>query len=329
MPRVILAGDIGGTKAQFALFERGAHPRSPVSEDRLPTAGSPSLDAIVREFLGRSGTKPDRIVLGIAGPVHDNACITTNLPWHVDGNAMSESLGAPVTLLNDLEATAWGLELLGPADLVSLQAGTPTPGNRALIAAGTGLGEAILMWDGAAWHPMASEGGHTDFAPRDALEDELLHWLRGKYGRVSYERVLSGPGLADLYRFFREVRRGDEPAEIAMRFDRADQPAAVVTETALDGSCERSRLVLDRFVQVYGAEAGNLALKSLALGGVFVGGGIAPRMIPALIRGGFAHAFFEKGRLSPVLTRIPVSVVLDTRTAMWGAAARALANSSH
>ena len=323
---MILAGDIGGTKAQFALFERGGHPRSPVAEDRLPTAGSPSLDAIVHEFLARTGAKPDRVVLGIAGPVHDNACITTNLPWHVDGNVMSESLGAPVTMINDLEATAWGLQTLGPADLVQVQAGVPTTGNRALIAAGTGLGEAMLMWDGTTWHPMASEGGHVDFGPRDSLEDELLHWLRGMYGRVSYERILSGPGLADLYRFFREVRRGDEPAEVALRFDRADQPAAVVTETALDGSCERSRLVLERFLRIYGAEAGNLALKSLALGGVFVGGGIAPRMLPALTGGGFARAFFEKGRLSPVLTRIPVWVVLDSRTAVWGAAARALAD---
>jgi glucokinase len=323
---VILAGDIGGTKAQFALFERGAHPRSPVSEDRLPTTGSASLEAIVSEFLTRSGAKPDRFVLGIAGPVSDNSCITTNLPWHVDGNAMSESFGVPVTLLNDLEATAWGLQTLGPADLVPLQPGTPMKGNRALIAAGTGLGEALLMWDGTTWQPMASEGGHADFGPRDALEDELLHWLRGKYGRVSYERILSGPGLADLYRFFREVRRGDEPAEVALRFDRSDQPAAVVTETALDGSCGRSRLVLERFVRIYGAEAGNLALKALALGGVFVGGGIAPRMLSVLTGGGFSRAFFDKGRLSPVLTRIPVWVVLDSRTAVWGAAARALAD---
>ncbi len=154
----------------------------------------------------------------------------------------------------------------------------------------------------------------------------MLRWLRGKYGRVSYERILSGPGLADLYRFFRETRRGHEPPEVAMAFDRADQPAAVVTESALDGSCERARLALDRFVQIYGAEAGNLALKALALGGLFVGGGIAPRMIPAITRGGFLQAFFEKGRLSPVLTRIPVSVVLDSKTALWGAAVRALAH---
>lgn len=317
----ILAGDIGGTKAQLAVFGPGDAPRSPALEERVPTNGSPSLDALLRGFLERTGLKPGRIVLGIAGPVADNRCITTNLPWQVDGEALARELGAPVTLLNDLEATGWGLATLGGEDLLTLQAGVRFPGNRALIAAGTGLGEAILHWDGATWHPMASEGGHTDFGPRDALEDELLHWLRGKYGRVSYERVLSGPGLADLYRFFRETKRGDEPREVARAFDDAAEPAAVVTESALDGSCERARLVLGRFVALYGAEAGNLALKALALGGVYVGGGIAPRLLPVLTSGGFVRAFFEKGRLSPVLSRIPVSVVLDPKTAVWGAAA--------
>lgn len=325
---VILAGDIGGTKALLAGFEPGSGPRSPTVEDRLPTHGSPSLLALVRQFLDQHRVRPTRAVFGIAGPVADNSCITTNLPWHVDGNAMGRELGFPVTLLNDLEANAWGLEALDGDELRVLQPGTPARANRALIAAGTGLGEAILAWDGAHWRPMASEGGHSDFAPRDALEDELLRWLRGKYGRVSYERVLSGPGLADLYRFHRETKRGEEPAKIAARFDAEEQPAAVVTETALDGSCERSRLTLERFVSIYGAEAGNLALKALALGGVYVGGGIAPRIVPALERGGFVHAFFDKGRLSPLLTRIPVAVVLESSTALWGAAARALADSN-
>lgn len=321
---MILAGDIGGTKAELALYEPGASPRGPVREERLPTAGSASLEWLVHRFLGDAPVRLTRCAFGIAGPVSENKCVTTNLPWHVDGDAMGRELGAPVHLLNDLEATAWGLETLGGGDLQVLQPGTPAAGNRALIAAGTGLGEAILAWDGRRWTPLASEGGHTDFGPRDALEDDLLRWLRGKYGRVSYERILSGPGLADLYRFFRETRRGQEPEAIALRFDHAEQPAAVVTETALDGSCERARLTLDRFISIYGAEAGNLALKAMALGGLYVGGGIAPRMLPAITRGGFVRAFFEKGRLSPLLARVPVSVVLDSRTALYGAAARAL-----
>lgn len=318
---MILAGDIGGTKAQLAVFPPGAPPRSPSLEERVPTNGSPSLDRLLLGFLERTRVRPSRVVLGIAGPVADNRCITTNLPWQVDGDALSAALGAPVTLLNDLEATGWGLATLGGDDLLTLQEGVRASGNRALIAAGTGLGEAILHWDGLTWHPMASEGGHTDFGPRDSLEDELLHWLRGKYGRVSYERILSGPGLADLYRFFRETKRGEEPREVSRAFDDAAEPAAVVTESALDGSCERARLVLERWVEIYGAEAGNLALKALALGGTYVGGGIAPRLVSVLTRGGFTRAFFDKGRLSPVLTRIPVSVVLDPKTAVWGAAA--------
>ena len=321
---MFLAGDIGGTKAQLALFAPGAGPRSPVREERLPTHGSPSLEAILREFLGRDGATPSHCVLGIAGPVQENRCVTTNLPWQVDGDALGDALGAPVTLLNDLEATAWGLQTLSGSELLTLQEGADGSGHRALIAAGTGLGEALLVRDGARWLPVASEGGHVDFAPRDAVEDELLHWLRGRFGRVSYERILSGPGLADLYRFHRETRRGDEPAAFAAEFDRAADPAAIVSAGALDGSCERARLTLDRFVSIYGAEAGNLALKAVATGGVFVGGGIAPRILPALERGGFVRSFFAKGRLSPVLTRIRVQVVLEPRTAVWGAAVRAL-----
>lgn len=325
---MILAGDIGGTKAQLALFEPGSPARSPRLEERVPTRGSVSLESLIEPFLARADARVTRMVLGIAGPVADNRCITTNLPWHVDGHSLAERFGADVRLLNDLEATAWGLETLGPRDLLVLQAGEAHRANRALIAAGTGLGEALLPWDGRRWSPSASEGGHTDFGPRDSLEDELLHWLRAKYGRVSYERVLSGPGLADLYRFFRDTRRGHEPDEIAMRFDHATEPAAIVTESALAGTCERARLTLERFIEIYGAEAGNLALKALALGGVFIGGGIAPKVLPFLERGGFTRGFFEKGRLSPVLTRIPVAVVLDPKTAVWGAAVCALSASA-
>lgn len=320
---MILAGDIGGTKAQLALFEAGAHPRSPALERRLPTKGSPSLEAVLAEFVADTGAHVSRAVFGVAGPVADNRCIATNLPWHVDGASLARVVGAPVTLLNDLEATAWGLEALDGADLHALQVGSARPGHRALIAAGTGLGEALLPWDGAAWRPMASEGGHTDFAPRDAFEDELLVWLRGRYGRVSYERVLSGPGLADLHRFHREVRAGEESAEDAAVFDRAADPAAAVTELWQRGS-DRARQTVRRFASLYGAEAGNLALKGLALGGVFVGGGIAPRLLQALDEGVFVRSFGAKGRLSPVVQSIPVHVVLDPKTAVWGAALVAL-----
>lgn len=323
---MILAGDVGGTKSHLALFAPGASPRTPALEHKVQSRDYPSLEALTREFLTTAAARVSSAVLGIAGPVVDNRCETTNLPWAMDGASLSEALGGVrVTLMNDLEATAWGLEVLSVADLEVLQAGVATPGNRAVIAAGTGLGEALLVWDGARWHPSASEGGHTDFAPRDALEDELLQWLRGKHARVSYERVLSGPGLADLYRFLGATRRGTEPPGMAARFAAAPDPAAVVTAAALDGSCERARLALGKFVEIYGAEAGNLALKTLAVAGLFVGGGIAPRIRPALRDGAFLEAFRHKGRLSPMLARVPVSLILDPQTALWGAAARALA----
>lgn len=322
---MILAGDIGGTKTRLALFERGAGAREPLREQRFPSREHASLEEIVRAFLAAGEERPTHAAFGIAGAVVNQRVETTNLPWKVVGSAMREALdGAEVVLLNDLEATAWGLEQLASRDLETLQEGSHAHGNRALIAAGTGLGQALLLREGLRWRPSASEGGHTDFAARDALEDELLAWLRARHHRVSYERVLSGPGLENLYRFFAETGRGDEPAAFAARFAGAEDPAAEVTAAALDGSCERARLVLERFCAIYGAQAGNLALQGLATGGVFVGGGIAPRILPFLRGGAFVRAFTDKGRLSPLLEAIPVRVVLDDRTALWGAAAVAM-----
>ena len=316
---MILAGDIGGTKAQLALFESDAPVRAPVHEQRLPTRGSVSLEAVLREFLAGTPLRPTRAVFGVAGPVADNRCIATNLPWNVDGALLGRELQAPVTLLNDLEATAWGIATLDPGDLRTLQAGETRAGHRVLIAAGTGLGEALMPWDGRAWRPMSSEGGHADLAARDRVEDELLLWLRARYGRVSYERVLSGPGLADLYRFLRDSRRGEETPEQAATFDAAPDPAAAVSTLRLEG-CERARMAIHHFVGIYGAEAGNLALKGLALGGIYVGGGIAPKLLDALSDGHFIRAFGEKGRLTPLMHRLPVHVIMDARCALWGAA---------
>jgi glucokinase len=319
---VILAGDIGGTKTHLALYEPGAGPRQPVRDLKRPSHEYPSLESLVSEFLGTGRARPTRAVFGIAGPVFGNRCEATNLPWIVSGAELSAELGgAAVTLMNDLETTAWGVALLGDADFETLQHGAPAPGNRALLAAGTGLGEAVLVWDGRGWRATASEGGHADFAPRDPLEDDLLRWMRGKHGRMSWERALSGRGLADLYRFFAAIGRGSEPPEFAARFAASEDPAAEVSSAALDGSCERARLVVERFVEIYGSAAGNLALTALAVGGVYVGGGIAPRLLPILRDGRFVRAFNTKGRLSPMLEQIPIAVILDDRTALWGAAA--------
>jgi glucokinase len=323
---MILAGDVGATKTLLALYEEDASPHRPLLEARRSSRDAPSLDTLVREFLAGAGVaRPRHAVIGIAGPVVNNRCEATNLPWVVSGEALSDTLGgAGVRLVNDLEAAGWGIATLGAGDVEVLQRGERVPGNRALISAGTGLGESILLWDGERHRPMASEGGHSDFAPNDPLEDELLVWLRARFGHVSKERVLSGPGLADLYRFFGVTGRGDEPVVFAKRFAAASDPAAVVTAAAFDGTCERARLTVERFVQIYGAEAGNLALAGLAVGGVFVGGGIAPRLLAVLRDGRFVRAFHAKGRLEPVLRKMPISVILDSRTGLWGAAALAL-----
>ncbi len=322
---MILAADVGGTKVQFALYAEGASPRKPAREGRFASREYATFEDCVRAFLGQPAPAIARAAIGVAGPVVGDRCEATNLPWVVDGTALARSLGARrVRLLNDLEATAWGIATLGAEDLETLQPGEERSGNRALIAAGTGLGEGLLVHRDGRWIPSPSEGGHCDLAPRDPLEDELLVWLRGRHGRVSYERVLSGPGLASLYRFLRASARGDEPPAVAQRFDAAADPAAFVTACALDGSCERARLALERFVELYGAEAGNLALKMLAIGGLYVAGGIAPRILPFLRDGRFVRAFGAKGRLSPLLAGIPVHVVLDAQAPLWGAAHVAL-----
>ena len=323
---MILAGDVGGTKTLLALYEESASPRRPRLEARRSSRDAPSLEALAIEFLGASGApRPRRAVIGLAGPVVNNRCETTNLPWVVSGDAVSAALGgADVLLVNDLEAAGWGIASLGAGDLEFLQRGEHAAGNRALIAAGTGLGESILFWDGERHRPVASEGGHADFAPSDALEDELLVWLRARYGHVSAERVLSGPGLADLYRFLGATGRGAEPAGMAERFSAASDPAAFVTEAARDGTCERALLAVRKFAEIYGAEAGNLALTALAIGGVFVGGGIAPRLLEMFRDGRFLRAFHSKGRLEPLLRRVPVAAILDARTGLWGAATLAL-----
>ena len=233
--------------------------------------------------------------------------------------------GAEVTLFNDLVTTGFGLEVLEHDDLDTLQRGDPTAGNRAILAAGTGLGEVTLLWDGARWHAAASEGGHADFAPRRPLEDELNAWLRARYRHVSVERVLSGPGLADLHRFLRDTGRGEESARNAARFDHAPDPAVVVSESGLDGSCTRARMALEIFVEVLGAEAGNLALRALPTRGLYLGGGIAPRLRALLHDPRFLEAFLDKPPMSGLLERFPVHLILDPQTALWGAAVAALA----
>jgi glucokinase len=246
---------------------------------------------------------------------------TPNLPWVVDAAAMASQLGLPgVALLNDLEANAWGIGALGPEDFLTLNAGAPgARGNACVVAAGTGLGEAGMYWDGTMLRPFACEGGHVEFAPRDAREIALLQYLTLKFGHVSYERVVSGPGLANIYAFLCDTGRGKETPEIA-RVLREGDAAAVIARAALDGRCALCVAALDLFVSIYGAEAGNAALKFMAEGGVYIGGGVAPKLIAKLVDGTFLRAFVAKGRMQPLLEAMPLRVIMNPKTALLGAA---------
>jgi glucokinase len=322
---MILAGDIGGTKTVIGLFEEAGDGLRSVREETYPSRGFSSLEQIVHRFLAGGGAAPAlrAACFGVAGAVVEGRSQATNLPWELDEGRLAEALRVPqVRLLNDLEATAVGMLQLGPSDRCVLQAGVPRKGNIAVIAAGTGLGEAMLYWDGERHHPMASEGGHADFAPRNDLEGGLLAFLRKEFGHVSYERVLSGPGLFNLYRFLRDTGEAKEPRWLGERLEKED-PGAVVSEVGLAGADPLCAKALDLFVSIYGAEAGNLALKSLAVGGVFVGGGIAPKILQRLASGGFISAFCGKGRFASLMATIPVHLSLNPRVPLMGAAAAA------
>ena len=318
---MLLAGDVGGTKTALALFEARGASLVPVSEAELASREFPGLEAAVARFLaGGPEVAIEAACFGVAGPVVEGRCAATNLPWELDEPGLAAAIPAGrVRLLNDLAATAHGVLGLPRTVLATLQAGVSRPGSMALIAPGTGLGEALFVWDGARHVVVGSEGGHADYAPRGELEAELLAALRREHGHVSWERVVSGPGLTALYRFLRARAGAPEPPWLAARLVRED-PAAVVTEAALAGEDPVCARALDVFVAALGAEAGNLALKALALGGVFVGGGIAPRIRAKLEDGAFVAAFRDKGRFAPLLASIPVHVVLEPRAALLGAA---------
>ena len=319
--RLLLAGDVGGTKTAVALFRSTASGVRLVREATLPSGEFKSLEAVVRRFLGtRPSVRIAAACFGVAGPVVDGRCVTTNLPWHVAEKSLARAIPAPrVKLLNDLEAAAHGILTLPSRALAPLQEGKARKGNMVLIAAGTGLGEAILVWDGARHRVLASEGGHADFAPRNDLEIDLLRFLQKEFGHVSYERVLSGPGLHNIYRFLRDTGVAPEPQWLGDRL-RSGDPSAVVSEVGLAGGHPLCVTALELFVSIYGAEAGNLALKALAVGGVYVGGGIAPKIQAKLVGGSFLAAFSDKGRYASLLGSIPVRLVLDPRAPLLGAA---------
>ena len=318
---MILAGDVGGTNTRLAVFGVAGNRLKLVSEKRFPSRDHKALDEIVATFLSTHQPPIKQACFGVAGPVKDGRCVATNLPWVVDARDLAKILGLEtVYLLNDLEANAYGVAVLGSSDFLTLNEGeTGIKGNAAIIAAGTGLGEAGYYWDGNQHYPFASEGGHTDFAPRNELEMELLRFLLARFERVSYERVLSGPGLLNIYEFLRHAGHGDEPGWLVDEMRRQD-PSAVISKAGLDGRSELCELALHLFVSLFGAEAGNLALKTMAIGGLFVGGGIAPKIIAKLKDGTFMQAFTDKGRMRAYLQAIPVRVILNDKTALLGTA---------
>ncbi len=326
---MILAGDVGGTKVHLALyrFERGALEH--VRDRKFPAAQYPDLVAVVREFLaaGGPGETIEAACFGVPGPVRKNVIQLTNLPWLLDSRELSAALGIEhLFLINDLEANGYGIAELGPDQIFTLSEGDSSlVGNRALIAAGTGLGEAFLIWDGKMHVPMASEGGHCDYGPNSDLEVELLSWLRAQPNmdnHVSWERVCSGLGLRNVYTFLRDVKHMEESAELRERMQH-DDPNAVIAQWGEGGKSELCARSLEIFASAYGAEAGNMALKILAHGGVYLGGGIAPKILKTLQAGGFLRAFCQKGRMAKLVSQMPVRVILESRAALLGAAAYA------
>jgi glucokinase len=325
---MILAGDVGGTKVHLALYEFTHGNLNHIRDHQFPAKEYSGLEEIVKEFIVND--KVTSACFGVPGPVRDGRLRLTNLPWTLDSRELAKNLHIDyVFLINDLQANGYGIAELTPEQVYTLSEGDSSQmGNRALISAGTGLGEGFLVWDGRNYTPYPSEGGHTDFAPRNDDEIDLLRFLIQKYnGRVSHERVVSGMGLTNCYDFLREVRGLEEPAELADRAPGED-PNALITELALKAKSEICVKALDMFVSAYGAEAGNLALKILSVGGLYVGGGIAPRIIEKLKDGTFMKAFTDKGRLSQLLINMPVRVILESRTALIGAAAYAEARAA-
>lgn len=319
---MFLAGDIGGTKTNLAVYAYENDQLVSKKNASFPSKDHGTLIEIIRKFLGDEFSEVRQACFGVAGPVKGGVVQVTNLPWTVNAAELQAQLNYQfVSLLNDLEANAYGINTLRPHELLSLnpKADLRQVGNRALIAAGTGLGEAGMLWDGVSHRPFPSEGGHASFAPNDSIGDELLAFMRREHGHVSWERVLSGMGMKNLYRFFRTRSGQPEPEWLATQLANGDL-GAVVTQAGLADRDPVCVDALDCFTRNYGAEAGNLALKMLALGGVYIGGGIAPKMLPKMQSSLFLDAFTHKGRLGALLETIPAYVILNDKTALQGAA---------
>ena len=320
---MILAGDIGGTKTVLALFEHNKQSFTLHQSQTFASQDFYKFEDILQQFLSQnSDPEIDYTCLGVAGPVIDGACTTTNLPWHLTETSLtqiSKAIGSK--LLNDLEAAAYGMLFLSQEQKTVLNphVNASSNANIAVIAAGTGLGEAILYWDGKQHYPIASEGGHTDFAPRSDQEIGLLNFLRDEFGHVSYERILSGPGLYNIYRYIRHCQFAPEPEWLSEELKVSD-PAAVIGKMALENKDSNCVNAIKMFLSIYGAEAGNLALKCNAFGGIYIGGGIAPKLLPLIQGDLFLQSLSDKGRFKAMLEKMPVVVATEPLTPLIGAA---------
>jgi glucokinase len=326
---MILAGDIGGTHARLAFFDVVDGRFNLLSASIFPSREYAGLDEIVAKFVGTANLRPDTACFGVAGPVRNGRVEASNLPWVIESSRLADELKIHQALLiNDLEANAWGIPALDAKDVVALNRVKGQPiGNQAVISAGTGLGEAGMYWDGVRHHVFASEGGHTDFAPRNQLEVDLFNYLHTRFGHVSYERIVSGPGLVNVFNFLRDTGHGTPPQWLTDQMAASD-PAAAISRAAADGKCALSEQAVDLFISIYGAEAGNLALKIMSTGGVYLGGGIAPKMLAKLSGPLFMQAFIGKGRMQALLESMPVRVITNDRIALLGAARCAQHNPS-
>lgn len=322
---LILAGDIGGTKTNLALFGVAGNSLSILREQRFPSTGYPGLNAMIREFLGHDAPPVLAAGFGVPGVVSDGRAKPTNLTWGVDAAEIAGEFGIPhVMVLNDLEANSHGIAHLKASDFAVVQKGAPNAkGNRCVVSPGTGLGQAGLYWDGRKHHVWACEGGHADFAPRNDLEIALLQYLIKQFGHVSAERVASGMGIENIYKFLRDTGRGTELPAVAAEMKETDA-GVVISKYANSGECPMCAKTLDIFVNCLGAEASNMALKTMSTGGVFLGGGIPVKLLSHIQSVAFLHAFNDKGRLSSVMENMPVLVILNDQAALLGAAYHAL-----
>jgi glucokinase len=319
---MILAGEIGATGTRLAAFEKEGSRLQLVVEKTYMSQEHSSLSEIIAAFIKAEGIAAHSACFGVAGPVRRGRSKISNLPWVIDSRDLAKQLKLDsVGMINDLEAYAYGIDGLDSKDFVTLNAGSEdAEGNRAVISARTGLGVAGLYWDGFRHHPFACEGGHSDFAPRNALEMELLAYLQKKYGRISYERLLSGPGIKNIYDFLRDAHKADEPQWLKDQIAAAQDPPAVISQLAQEGKAAICDQTLSIFVSIYGAETGNCALNFLSTGGIFIGGSVAAKNVSKMKDPIFMKSFLDKGRMVDLLKEIPVTIVLNDDSGIIGAA---------